>query len=156
MSNESHPKFKELNSRLESCIAHFDAEASKHKRLFRLLRYGVFGLTALSTILAGMSAADIWDHWIKIILVAVTSATSLLASIEGLRKPADLWLNERSVCHGLHDLKREVDYLATGTIDEKTLDECFRRMQTLLSDGSIRWKQQLQPGADKGNRSSSE
>ena len=40
-------------------------------------------------------------------VVLTTVAVGVATSIEGLRKPFELWIQERNVLHALQDLKKE-------------------------------------------------
>lgn len=118
----------------------FQKESTKHKNLYRSLRYTVFSLTACSTVLAGVALWQPEHHTtINLLIVLVTAAVGILTSIEGLRKPSELWIHERTTYYALLDLQREVEYKTTDNSDDKTLDLYFSQMQELLGTSGEKW-----------------
>lgn len=135
-----------LGSSLDAHIKLFDGESKKHKRLYRALRYMVFGLTAASAVLAGAAAAGQIGQWSNVLIICASALIGLVTSIEGLRKPSELWIHERGIYHALHDLKREVEFEAAGNITEQVIEQYFERLQNILSAGSERWGSQIVKG----------
>ncbi len=144
-----------LKSQLTSHIKYFDLESNKHKRIYRRMRYTIFFLTAASTILAGFAAAGVGGSACSILVIIVTAMIGVLTSVEGLRKPSELWLNERSIYHALEDLRREVEFHGAEPLSNEEINGYFQRAQGFLGSGSARWKQyvlasesaRLQPNA---------
>lgn len=141
-------KLEILKSQLKEHITFFDEESQKHKRLYRRIRYSIFVLTALSTVLAGLAVVLDLGPWLNVAVVVTTASIGVLASIEGLRKPAELWLNERSIYHALEDLRREVDFHSVETLSAETIDAYFSRTQALLNAGSVKWQQHILQARD--------
>ena len=98
-------KENKLKGELEEQISRFDKESTKHKKLYRLLRYTTLGLTGLATVLASaaLTFAGIQDL-LNVTIVVVTASAGVITSIEGLRKPAELWIHERNVLYALKDI----------------------------------------------------
>jgi len=140
-------KADNLISELQKRIDSFDKESHRHKRLYRRLRYPVFLLAAASTVLA--SAALTFPEFqsaLNLAIVFVTAAIGVFSSVEGLRKPAELWIHERSTYYALRDLAREVEYYASEGIPDDRLEKYFFRMQAILGASIEKWSQQVQSG----------
>jgi len=133
-----------LKEELQNQISNFDRESRKHKDLFRLLRYTTLVLTGSATVLASVALtyADI-QSWLNMIIVVVTASAGVITSIEGLRKPAELWIHERNVLYELKDLQREINYqaAATGTIQDT--DNYFQQLQQILGSSKEKWTKQV-------------
>jgi len=98
-------KEEKLKIELKYQIKRFEIESTKHKKMYRCLRYSAFGLTGLATILASLALQfNEIQVYLNITIVIVTAITGILASYEGLRKPSELWVNERNVLYSLKDL----------------------------------------------------
>lgn len=133
-----------LQTQLAEHIARFDKESTKHKVMYRCLRYVVFGLTACSTVLAGLALAlPQWQPSINIVIVFTTSAVGVVASIEGLRKPSELWIHERTIFAALKDLERELQYRLAEQCGPEIVDDIFARMQSVLGSARERWSRQI-------------
>jgi hypothetical protein len=97
---------------LDNRIDRFDKESTSHKKLFRRFRYIVFGLTALSSVLAGLALAfPRIQTEITVVIILTAAATGIATSVEGLRKPNELWIHERTIYYSLLDLQRELNLL---------------------------------------------
>jgi hypothetical protein len=133
-----------LEKQLGEHITRFDKESTKHKRMYRRFRYFVFGLTACSTLLAGLAIAlpDL-QRSINIAIVFTTAAVGVVTSIEGLRKPSELWIHERTIFASLKDLERELQYRLAEPSDPKSIDDVFERMQDVLGSARDRWSRQI-------------
>src|SRR5215471_7745511 len=107
MADQSH-RLSILKSELNKSIEWFHREADKHKKVHRFYRYSVFGLTALGTICASIAIILTEERKpiANVCVVAVTALSGLFAALEGLRKPADLWQNERGIEYALMDIQR--------------------------------------------------
>lgn len=133
-------KEEKLLNELKYQIKRFEIESTKHKKMYRCLRYSAFGLTGLATVLASSALQfDEIQVYLNIAIVIVTAIAGTLASYEGLRKPSELWINERNVLYALKDLRREVEYEAgeTGTLKEPDL--YFNRLQQILGVSKEKW-----------------
>jgi hypothetical protein len=131
---------------LDERIGHFRDESAKHKKLYRLTRYTVFSLTACSTILASFALTFVeFQTWFNLAVILTTAASGVVTSIEGLRKPAELWILERNVFYTLNDLKRELEYNSAYKAQELNADEYFQRMQEVLNATSDKWSRQVKP-----------
>ena len=93
-----------LKTELEKQIRRFKFESTKHKKLYRCLRYSSLILTGLATVLASVALNyNVIQDLLNITIVVVTASAGIITSIEGLRKPAELWIHERSVLYALID-----------------------------------------------------
>src|ERR1044071_4870694 len=133
-----------LETQLCEHIGRFDKESKKHKHMYRGLRYIVFGLTACSTVLAGLAIAlPERQLAINIAIVFTTAAVGVCTSIEGLRKPSELWIHERTIFASLKDLERELKYRLADPSNPETIDDVFQRMQDVLGSARDRWSRQI-------------
>jgi hypothetical protein len=133
-----------LLKQLTEHIGWFDKESNKHKRMYRRLRYVVFGLTACSTALAGCAlASPRLQIPINVAIVITTAAVGIVTSIEGLRKPGELWIHERTVYYSLRDLQRDLSYRLAEQTDPRVTDEVYERMQDVLGSARDRWSRQV-------------
>jgi len=140
----------QLLTELSQQIKRFYDESEKHKSLHRKYRYWLFSLTAGSTVLAGLTIPNtpaMFKTSVSLAVVAVNALAALFTSVEGLRKPGDLWIHERTIYHALKDLQREIKYyLSAATIaDDAKLDQFFLRMQSILSASLEKWMGTVQP-----------
>lgn len=118
----------------------FDDESKKHKKLFRRTRYVVFALTACSSALAGLALAfPAIQTGTTIAVIITTAAIGVATSFEGLRKPQELWIRERTTHYALEDLKREMCYHA----DPALADVQLARLQTILGGSREKWSQDV-------------
>jgi hypothetical protein len=131
---------KELNRKIED----FRVHSKRHKSLYRNIRYTIFLLTGVSTVLAGIAigSADI-QQYLNVGVVIVTATIGGLSSFEGLRKPSELWIMERNLFHSLNDLKRSFEFDLAK--DEKNLDvqKHFDFMQVLLNSAGEKWSKNV-------------
>ena len=132
-----------LIDQLKEKINFLDKDSKRHKSMHRRLRYALFFLTALSSVLAGYAlyqnkADKNAGDQIALAIVVTTALSSLVTAIEGLRKPAELWIHERKICYALVDLKREIEY---GTLNEdnENLDKQFGKLQGILELSAKDW-----------------
>jgi hypothetical protein len=133
-------KEERLKIELKYQIKRFGIESTRHKKMYRCLRYSTFVLTGLATVLASLALQFAETQgWINIAIVVVTATAGILASIEGLRKPSELWINERNVLYALIDLQREVEYEAAENGNLKNTDEYFTRLQQILGVSKEKW-----------------
>ena len=72
-------------------------------------------------------------------------ALFISSSIEGMRKPAELWILERNVYHALKDLLLELDYQFAEKNTNLDVDEFFDRMINILNSSKQKWSQQVTP-----------
>ena len=125
-------------------IAWFKKESTGHKQLYRRLRYIVFGVTACSTALSGLALA--LPHMqipFNVAIVFTTAAVGVVSSIEGLRKPSELWIHERTVYYSLRDLERDLHYQLAEQSDPTVTDRVYQRMQDVLGSARDRWSRQI-------------
>jgi hypothetical protein len=127
-------------------IAYFDLEATKHKRLYRTLRIATLSLLAAATALAAIAATfSEYGRILNVVIVAVTAAAGVLTSIEGMRRPAELWGLERRTYHALRGLKEELDFQSAEGNRSTDLDDYFTRMRGIINEHQQKW----QPGQGK-------
>jgi hypothetical protein len=118
-----------LLAQLDEQIKRFDKESGEHKNMYRELRYIVFALTACSTALASLALAfPAFQSPISLAIVVLTTAIGVVTSFEGLRKPGELWIHERTTYYALLDLKRELEYQSAAQNEPIPVDEMFGRM----------------------------
>ena len=142
-------KLDKLREELLAQIENFKVESNKHKHMYRSLRYTVFLLAAASAILGSIAlTVPASQQGANLAIVAITSLVGVLTSIEGLRKPAELWIHERTTYYALKDLLRELEYRAAQSISESDVDEVFHRMQSILGASNQKWSRQVQPTAN--------
>lgn len=137
-------KYDRLMHQVETELRRFDRESTRHKRMFRWFRNIALGLTALATVLA--SAGLLFptaSESLGFALVVVTAVTGFIGSIEGLRKPSELWMIERNIFHTLADLRRELEYHGPEGIDDERLDTYFARLQDILYSSSQKWSKHI-------------
>jgi hypothetical protein len=133
-----------LRVELEKLTEHFNKESGKHKRLYRRLRYIVFGLTACSSALAGLALAfPAIQTGTTVVIILTTAAIGIATSVEGLRKPNDLWIHERTTYYSLLDLERELRYYTSETTSPKLADEFFVRLQHILGSSRDKWSRDI-------------
>jgi hypothetical protein len=136
-----------LKTMLDEKIKWFTEQAEKHKLLYRVHRYLVFGLTSCSTILAGAALKFKGsEEWLNLTVVITTAIVGTLTSIEGLRKFSELWIHERSILLNLTDMKREIDFIG---IEESNVDTFFNRFQSILGESMESWIKKVDPTTKK-------
>jgi hypothetical protein len=138
-------KLSRLKGDLNELIKQFGEESEKHKSLNRRLRYYLFALTGCATVLSATAAqyANLKVP-LNLVVVLVTVGAGIVASIEAIRKPAQLWILERGAFHALKDLRRELEYEGSGVADT-TVDLYFKRMQSILAASNEQWIAQANP-----------
>lgn len=137
-------KGEQLHKELKEQIERFNKESTKHKRLYRMLRFTAFGLTACSTILASAALSMAGStEWLNLAVVIATAAAGVASSIEGLRKPAELWIHERNILYSLKDLEREMKYEAAQGGTVPNVDQYFHRLQAILSASREKWSRKV-------------
>ncbi|REJ74059.1 MAG: DUF4231 domain-containing protein [Acidobacteria bacterium] len=136
-----------LESELATQIERLDRESTRHKRLYRGLRYLVFALTACSAVLAGAALA-VPQHLevINVAIVVTSAVVGFVTSVEGLRKPSELWIHERTTMYALKDLERALQYAASESqrpLGAQEIDGYFARFQALLGAAGTRWSREI-------------
>ncbi|MCU0836429.1 MAG: DUF4231 domain-containing protein [Chromatiaceae bacterium] len=133
-----------LLDQLQSKINDFKKDSEKHKTLYRQLRYTVFVLTSISTVLAGLAIKlPEFSSIISMAIVFVSAAVGVLTSIEGIRKPAELWIHERTTYYALQDLKREVEFKLGEDSSPEVTEKYFFRTQELLGASGEKWNRHI-------------
>lgn len=133
-----------LKAELATFTDLFDRDSKRHKNMYRRLRYLMFGLTAISAILAGAALAAPESHvWFDIALVVVAALLGLVTSLEGVHKPGELWIHERTTLHALRDLNRELVFRCSDDDAGDAVDECFSRLQAILGASGEKWQKQV-------------
>ena len=153
-------KRKYLLDQLEQKIIGFKDDSKQHKSLYRTLRYAVFILTSISAVLAGLAIKlPEFSSTISVAIVLVSAAVGVITSIEGLRKPAELWIHERTTYYALMDLKREVEFKLDENSSPEMIEKYFFKMQELLGASGEKWNRHIanvqqnhnaQPGVQAG------
>jgi hypothetical protein len=133
-----------LLNQLEQKIASFRDDSKQHKSLYRNLRYLVFGLSAISTVLAGVALNyPELNSSLTLSILFVSTLAGVVTSVEGLRKPAELWIHERTTYFALMDLKREVEFKLDDNSFSDAIDEYFYRMQEILGASGEKWNRNI-------------
>ena len=136
-----------LKGELEVLLKWFDEHSTSHKKLFRKVRYIIFGLTAVSSVLAGLALAIPEIQTGTTVAIVLTSAAiGIATSFEGLRKPNELWIHERTVYYSLKDLQRELEYHKAELTDSKKSDAYFDRLQSILGSSREKWSGEILAG----------
>jgi hypothetical protein len=132
-----------LREELKCNAERFDTDSKNHKRMYRRLRGATIGVTACSSVLAAVGVAKPeLQPWINLAIVFFTAAVGVMAALEAMRKPSELWIHERTTYYGLKDLGRELEFRTR--VGEKTaIRETFERMQALLGASSEKWNREL-------------
>ena len=139
-------KLNNLKNELVGQIERFEKESKKHKKLYRSLRYSALMLTGLATIFAASAFKfPVFQEWLNIAVVFVTTSAGIITSIEGLRKPAELWIHERNLLYSLKDLKRELDYFGEEIKTKGSIDSYFEKLQEILSISQEKWTKKVIP-----------
>jgi uncharacterized protein DUF4231 len=137
-------KYERLLAEVQKESARFDKESTKHKKLYRWLRILALSLTAVATILGSATlVAPAADKAIGFAIVIVTAVAGVIGSIEGLRKPSELWMIERNIFHTLNDLRREIEYFGAEGVNDERLDRYFTRLQDILYSSSQKWSRNI-------------
>ncbi len=133
-----------LLDQLEKKIGNFKEDSRQHKTLYRNLRYSVFVLTALSTLLAGLALKfPEFNGAINLAIVLVSATVGVVASVEGIRKPAELWIHERTTYYALLDLKREVEFKLDENSASELVGNYFCKMQEILGASGEKWNRHI-------------
>lgn len=151
-------KKEEFGAQITRKINRLELESVKHKRMHRRFRYTVILLTALTSVLAGIALSfEAVQTEMQISILIIGALSGVVNSVEGIRRPFDLWMMERNVYYSLVDLKEEFDYeLSSG--DAVNLDAYHRQMQEILNLSRESWSQILQKDvtAEKGPKMQAE
>jgi len=137
-------KHDRLLAELDDQIGRFDDESTGHKNMYRVFRYLVFTLTASSTALASLSLSfPEMQTAISLSIVVITATVGVVTSIEGLRKPGELWVHERATFYNLKDIRRELEFRSADDESTVSVDELFDRMQAVLGAAGEKWRRQI-------------
>lgn len=129
-----------LLSELGGKIGEFERMSNRHKKMHRRFRYALFACTALAATLAGF--AGFIDEYAKpanFLILLVSAIAGYLGSLEGLRKPGELWLHERALLHALKDLKRQIEFDTDDGTPRDGIAFYFGQFQDILSGSLERW-----------------
>lgn len=135
-----------LVNQLELKINSFKVDSRRHKNFYRRLRYSVFVLTSISTLLAGLGLSlkvSDYSSIINLAIVFVSAAVGVITSIEGIRKPAELWIHERTTYYALMDLKREVEFKLDENSSLELVEKYFFKMQDILGASGQNWNRKI-------------
>lgn len=133
-------KKKYLLDQLDDKIKSFGKDSERHKRMYRQLRYGVFGLTSLSALLAGLALSmPEAGTVISVLILLVSGVVGVLTSVEGLHKPSELWIHERTTYYLLMDLKREAEFVLDAQVSNEDVEGFFYRFQAILGASNEKW-----------------
>ena len=132
-------KHDEFCKQINAKIAHFNTESKEHKYLHRRFRYSIFMLAGLTSVLSGLalSFTNIQVE-INVVIIVVGALTGIVTSIEGVRRPQDLWLMERNVYYALLDLKEDYEFEMAGQ-QPVNVDSYHNKMQQILNSSKEKW-----------------
>ena len=144
MSAETKTKGEVLMEEVKSLIGHFEKDSTRHKKLYRKLRYAALILTGSATIMSGAALTlSGWEAVLNLAVVVVTATAAVIASVEGIRKPAELWIQERSTLHALKDLKRRIEFENAPSDEMEKSEEHFSDLETILRSAAEKWSKQV-------------
>lgn len=133
-------KVEFLLAELNKKIKMFGDDSRKHKKMHRGFRYAAFAFSAIASLLAGLALyLPGYQTTFNVVILTIGALSGVIASIEGIRKPDELWIHERTTFHLLNDLKREIEYKQTSEMTECEVDELFARLQSLLTNAGEKW-----------------
>lgn len=134
-----------MMSELDKQIVGFDKESSKHKRMYRRLRYPAIVMTAFAGALATLAITFPASQLeFNLAIVGISVALTMIVAIEALRMPRDLWIHERRIYYALKDLQRELTYRSLETsCGEQVLDAMFAQLQAILGSSGETWQEFL-------------
>ncbi|OQZ02932.1 MAG: hypothetical protein B6D34_08730 [Candidatus Brocadia sp. UTAMX1] len=142
-------KEESLRTELKKQVERFRKESNRHKRIYRTLRYITFGLTGFSTFVASAALSfKGQQEWLNLAVVFATAIAGIATSIEGLRKPSELWIHERNIFYALTDLEREMNYEASESGGLKNADDYFNRLQYILTTSTENWSRKVKPSGE--------
>jgi len=110
-------------------------------------RYTALGLTGCATVLASAALAKFTDsqQWLNLAVVGATAIAGIATSIEGLRKPSELWIHERRILYDLIDLERMITYEASEPGGLQDVDQYCDRLQQILTVSIEDWSRKVKP-----------
>ncbi len=133
-----------LRGELAARITHFADESKGHKTLYRRFRYWSIGLSAGASVLAGAALMLPGQAgWIGLLVLAATTGAGVVTALEGLRKPAELWIHERATLNRLRDLQRELAWRVARGEDDAAIAPMFETLQGILGSSGEQWHQQV-------------
>jgi hypothetical protein len=138
-------KYDYLIAQLDELIERFDRESKKHRIMYRGFRYFVFILTGISTVLASSSltAPPEIHNALSLSIVVITAIVAIVTSIDGLRKPGELWVHEQTIRNQLKDIKRAMEFHFTENSDSRSVDAFFDLMQRALGGAEETWREKI-------------
>ncbi len=141
-----------LLGELEDNIQRFDRESDKHKRLYRRCQNLVIGLTAVTSVVAGLGLLlPGGERYSQFAVLCLSAGVSAVTAWGEMRRLRELWQHEREVFYALVDLRRELEFARTyGELGVSDLQAYFARMNVLLGSSSQQWAQIHQQRADQG------
>jgi hypothetical protein len=142
-----------LMNEIDGQIGRFDKESTKHKRMYRAFRYTIFLLSGTATVLAGVSLAHPqMQHLYGVLIVITTALAAFVTSVDGVRKPNELWIHERTTLYQLKDLKRELEFQSAIDKDAIQVADFFQRLQDILGASGKKWSGQIVSRASKTDK----
>ena len=142
-----------LMTEIDEQIGRFDKELTKHKHMYRRFRYAIFLLSGTATVLAGVSLAHAQMQPLYGVLIVITTAlAAFVTSVDGVRKPNELWIYERTTLYQLKDLKRELEFQSAIDKDGVKVVDFFQRLQDILGASGKKWSGQVVSRASKTDK----
>ena len=139
-----------LMTEIKEQIERFDKESTRHKNMYRTFRYTIFLLSGTATVLAGVSLAHPqMQHLYGVLIVITTALAAFVTSVDGVRKPNELWIHERTTLYQLKDLKRELEFRSVIDKDGVQVADFFQRLQDILGASGKKWSGQIVSTASK-------
>lgn len=136
-------KHAEFCKQIKNKIEHFDKESTDHKHMHRRFRYAIFCLAGLISVLSGLAISfDSMQANINVLIIVVGAVIGIITSIEGVRRPQDLWLMERNVYYALLDLKEDYEFEVAGEANVD-VDSYHKKMQQILNSSKEKWHKKI-------------
>ena len=141
---------EQINSKIEK----FDSDSSNHKKLHRTFRYFIFIFAAVTSVFSGLALSfpEVQTN-LNIMILLIGAASGIITSIEGLRRPFDLWIMERNLYYSLLDLKEDFEYQATDN-GKINIDDYHIKMQEILNASKEKWVKKIKLEKEKIDNSS--
>jgi len=138
-------KIDYLVQELEAKINVFKKHSTKHKNIYRAVRYLIYLLTASLSILAGLALYYPQSSaLINISILVLSAVVGLLTSYESLRKADALWVHERTIQYQLTDLKRELLFESAGSkLEPPVIRQYFDKLQAILGNSGTTWSDDI-------------
>ena len=143
MWSASKSKRRTSRNDIAANIKRLEGEAD-HNRLWAFrLRITVAVLSAVTTVLVGISGKSIivepYVQILSIVTLVVSATISVIAAWDAFYSFRDIWILFSEGIQGLYALQRELKYVKVDGNSEPRLDDIFKRFQKIVDDTSRSW-----------------